>query len=77
MDTIKELDIVALISDLPKYNLGRGQVGTVVEKLAGGRAFEVEFSNMEGESYISLGLEADKLMVLHYEPFLTRETLSV
>ncbi len=77
MNTIKELDIVALTKDLPKYNLGRGQVGTVVEKLAGGRAFEVEFSNMEGETYLSLGLEPDKLMVLHYEPFLAREALSV
>ena len=39
---IKLLDVVALTVDLPEYNLWRGQVGTVVEILAGGSAFEVE-----------------------------------
>ncbi|PSO57478.1 MAG: DUF4926 domain-containing protein, partial [Cyanobacteria bacterium QH_7_48_89] len=42
---IKLLDVVALTVDLPKYNLWRGQVGTVVETLANGTAFEVEFSD--------------------------------
>ena len=41
---IKLLDVVALTVDLPEYRLWRGQVGTVVEILAGGAAFEVEFS---------------------------------
>lgn len=41
--TIKLLDVVALIVDSPEDNLWRGQVGTVVEVLAGGEAFEVEF----------------------------------
>jgi hypothetical protein len=40
---IKLLDIVALTADLPEYKLWRGQVGTVVKILAGGKAFEVEF----------------------------------
>ena len=44
----KLLDVVALTADLPDYNLWRGQVGTVVEILAGGSAFEVEFSDREG-----------------------------
>lgn len=34
--------MVALTVNLPEYNLWRGQVGTVVEILAGGAAFEVE-----------------------------------
>ena len=42
INTIKLLDVVALTVDLPKYNLWRGQVGIVVETLAGGAAFEVE-----------------------------------
>ena len=65
---IKLLDVVALTVDLPEYNLWRGQVGTVVEILAGGSAFEVEFSDREGRTYESVGLRPDQIMVLHYEP---------
>ncbi|MEW6667844.1 MAG: DUF4926 domain-containing protein [Thermodesulfobacteriota bacterium] len=65
---IKLLDIVALTGDLPEYNLRRGQVGTVVEILAGGKAFEVEFSDRDGRTYESVGLLPDQIMVLHYEP---------
>jgi hypothetical protein len=65
---IKLLDVVALTVDLPEYNLWRGQVGTVVELLAGGTAFEVEFSDRNGRTYESLGLRPDQIMVLHYEP---------
>jgi len=69
---IKLLDVVALTVDLPTYNLWRGQVGAVVDLLAGGTAFEVEFSDCEGRTYESLGLRPDQLMVLHYEPITTR-----
>ena len=71
-NAIKVLDVVALIVDLPKYNLWRGQVGTVVEIIAGGSAFEVEFSDREGHTYESLGLRPDQIMVLHYEPLATQ-----
>ena len=43
-NTIKLLDVVALTVDIPEYNLWRGQVGTVVELLADGAAFEVELA---------------------------------
>jgi hypothetical protein len=69
---IKLLDVVALTVDLPTYNLWRGQVDTVVEILAGGAVFEVEFSDREGRTYESLGLRPDQLMVLHYEPVTTQ-----
>lgn len=65
---IKLLDVVALIADLPQYNLWRGQVGTVVETLADGAAFEVEFSDRTGRTYESLGLRPEQIMVLHFEP---------
>jgi hypothetical protein len=68
MNTIKLLDVVALTVDLPEYDLWRGQVGTVVEILAGGTAFEVEFSDRNGRTFESLGLRPDQTMVLHYEP---------
>ena len=65
---IKLFDSVALTDDLPEYNLRRGQVGTVVEILADGKAFEVEFSDRDGRTYESVGLRPDQIMVLHYEP---------
>lgn len=67
-DTAKLLDVVALTVDLPQYNLWRGQVGTVVEILANGAAFEVEFSDRNGRTYESLGLRPEQIMVLHFEP---------
>ena len=66
--TIKMLDVVALTVDLPEYDLWRGQVGTVVEILANGDAFEVEFSDRSGRTYESLGLLPEQVMVLHFEP---------
>ncbi|MEH2456582.1 DUF4926 domain-containing protein [Nostoc sp.] len=65
---IELLDVVALTVDLPEYNLYRGQVGTVVELLAGGAAFEVEFSDRNGRTYESVGLRPEQIMVLHFEP---------
>ncbi|MHC5728324.1 MAG: DUF4926 domain-containing protein [Nostoc sp.] len=65
---IELLDVVALTVDLPEYNLYRGQVGTVVELLAGGAAFEVEFSDRSGRTYESVGLRPEQIMVLHFEP---------
>lgn len=62
-DTIKLLDVVALTVDLSEHNLWRGQVGTVVEILAHGDAFEVEFSDTDGRTYASLGLRPDQIMV--------------
>jgi hypothetical protein len=62
------LDVVALTVDLPDYKLLRGQVGTIVELLADGTAFEVEFSDSNGQTYESVGLRPEQIMVLHFEP---------
>ncbi|MBD2566724.1 DUF4926 domain-containing protein [Anabaena lutea] len=64
--TPKLLDVVALTIDLPEYNLLRGQVGTIVELLADGAAFEVEFSDSNGQTYESVGLRLEQIMVLHF-----------
>ncbi|MEO1509652.1 MAG: DUF4926 domain-containing protein [Cyanobacteria bacterium J06633_23] len=69
-DTIQLLDIVALTVDLPEDNLWRGQVGTVVEILANGSAYEVEFSDRNGRTYESLGLEPEQIMIFRFEPVL-------
>jgi Domain of unknown function (DUF4926) len=74
-DPINLLDVVALTVDLPEVNLRRGQVGTIVDILAGGAAFEVEFSDRQGRTYASLGLRPDQMMVLRYEP-VTAEPVS-
>lgn len=65
--SIKEFDIVALVHDLPEYHLKQGQVGTVVDVLTNGDAFEVEFCDRDGRMLASLGLRSDQLMVLHHE----------
>jgi hypothetical protein len=68
MHSIKLLDVVALMVDFPDYNLWRGQVGTVVETLANGTVFEVEFSDRDGRTFESIGLRPDQIMLLHFEP---------
>ena len=63
---INILNAVALLEDVPSRGLIRGQVGTVVEKLAPG-VFEVEFSDNSGRTYATLAAPADKLLVLRHE----------
>jgi hypothetical protein len=66
MENIKPLAVVALLEDQPERGLRRGQVGTVVERLAPG-VFEVEFCDNEGRTYASLALRSDQLMILHHD----------
>jgi hypothetical protein len=61
------LSVVALLADLPEHGLIRGQVGTVVERLAPG-VYEVEFSDDAGRTYASLAVPGEQLLVLHHEP---------
>ena len=63
---IKLLDTVALLQDLPKARLQRGQVGTIVEELAPG-VFEVEFSDDQGRTYASRAVESTRLLGPLYE----------
>jgi hypothetical protein len=67
-ETIKELDVVALVRDHPERKLVAGQVGTVVEVLAAG-IFEVEFCDDSGRAYAMMALKEQDLIVLHYAPF--------
>ena len=66
MTTPHLLDVVALLTEVPAHGLLRGQVGTVVELLDG--AYEVEFSDDEGETYAELTLQSDQLLILHHRP---------
>jgi hypothetical protein len=66
-ETIKILDVVALLKDRPDERLLRGQIGTVVECYSN-NDFEVEFSNNNGETISLLTLSTDEIMLLHDEP---------
>jgi hypothetical protein len=59
--------VVALLEDLPKEGLVRGQVGTVVEEWTP-CVYEVEFADDSGKTYAMVALKADQLMRLHHEP---------
>ena len=62
--TIKLLDTVALLENLPGRKLRAGEVGTVVEILDDS-AFEVEFCDADGQTYAQFALRADQIMPLH------------
>ncbi len=64
---MKMLDVVALTQDVSEKQLRRGQVGTVVESLAPG-VVEVEFCDLDGNTYALCALPESSLMVLHHFP---------
>ena len=67
MRELELLSVVALLKDTADQSVRRGQVGTIVERLASG-VYEVEFSDDEGRTYASLPLRADRLLQLYHEP---------
>ena len=62
--SIKLLDTVALLEDVPERKLKRGEVGTVVEILTP-HVYEVEFCDDDGQTYAELALRSDQLVPLH------------
>lgn len=63
--TIKLLDVVALLENLPEQGLYRGQVGTVVDEYDA-EFVEVEFSDLQGRTYALEALSKSQLMILHH-----------
>ena len=61
---IHELDVVALMEDVPEHNLRRGQMGTALDELAPG-VFDVEFSDTKGRTVALVPLRVEQLMPLH------------
>ena len=57
MNSIQELDAIALTGDLPAHGLKRGDVGTAVLVHENGQAFEVEFVGYDGHTVALLTLE--------------------
>lgn len=62
---INELDTVALNRDLADYGLRKGDLGTVVLVYEDGRAFEVEFMTLTGDTLAVVTLEAGDIRPIH------------
>jgi Domain of unknown function (DUF4926) len=63
-ETIKLLDVVALLKEVPEKKLLRGQIGTVIERYTD-TDFEVEFSDNNGKTISMMTLSTDEIMLLH------------
>ncbi|MBD2757791.1 DUF4926 domain-containing protein [Spirosoma validum] len=64
--SLRLLDVVALLIDIPNEKLSIGQVGTIVEVLADD-VFEVEFADTKGSTLITCAVEAKDLLKLTHE----------
>jgi hypothetical protein len=62
--TIKELDLIALATDLPANRLVVGDVGTVVMVHGKGKGYEVEFMTSDGETIAVLSLASNQVRPL-------------
>ena len=58
---IKELDRVVLTEPVPKESLETGDVGTVVHVYGDGKAFEVEFTTLDGHTAAVVTVEASQV----------------
>ncbi len=58
---IKEHDRVVLTVDFPEYKLRVGDVGTVVYVYANGKAYEVEFFTLDGQTLNVVTVEAEQV----------------
>lgn len=58
---------VALLSDLPKHHLVRGQVGVVQERVGVG-LYMVEFADTTGAPHTRLTLHAHQMLLLQWHP---------
>ena len=72
MNSIKLHDLVAIAENINTQRfmsseeiiLPRGQVGTVVEEYKNGSAFEVEFSDLNGQTYALVSFAAQQIILI-------------
>ncbi len=62
---IQEHDRVVLTTNLSAERLTAGDVGTVVHIYSGGKAYEVEFVTLSGQTAAVVTLEADHVRAVH------------
>ena len=63
MQDVKLFDVVELIVDLPQQRLYAGMRGTVLEVHGNGKAFEVEFSDEQGQVLSFLAVSPEQFAV--------------
>jgi hypothetical protein len=69
-EILADLDVVALLRDLPEDGLERGQAGTIVLTHGNGEAFEVEFIRnvgQHGSSVVATVARKDLLKIKGYK----------
>ncbi|ACH84612.1 MULTISPECIES: DUF4926 domain-containing protein [Acidithiobacillus] len=69
---IQELDTVILVQDYPDQGLVKSDMGAVVLLYEGGKAYEVEFVTLTGDTLRVLTLTADEV-----RPISARDVLHV
>jgi hypothetical protein len=67
LETIKLLDVVALLVDQPAQGLAASHVGTVVEVFSPD-VFEVEFLDPTGHTFALTELKRNEILLLKHEP---------
>lgn len=58
---------VAMLNDLPKLRLTRGQVGVIKRRTAPG-VYEIEFADASGAAYALVTLHAGQMLLLQWQP---------
>ena len=58
---IREHDLVVMNGDMPEARISAGDVGTVVHVYPGGHAYEVEFTNLTGDTVAVVTVENAKV----------------
>ena len=61
---IEELESVVLTADVPEDGLAKGDIGTVVLVIGGGKAYMVEFMTLTGRTLAVATLEANQVRPL-------------
>ena len=64
MANLEELDVVALVDDLPAEKLTVGTTGTVVHAYGDGKTFEVEFMTPDGVTIAVTTVQQAQLRLL-------------
>jgi hypothetical protein len=66
---VQEHERIVLTADLPAQGLRAGDVGTVVHVYNEGRAYEVEFVSLDGETSIVATVESSQLRPVQKQEF--------
>jgi len=83
MKAIREFEKVVFTVDLPEYHVAAGDVGTVVEIIREGVAYEVEVFFLDGQTLDVVGVEAGQIRpvtdldVMHARPLSPEEAATL